>query len=337
MVLTMMSVCSNALGAKKATMQSSRIVAYVTSWSGVMPDPFAVTDINYAFGHVNDSFDGVRIDNPDRLRRIAQLKRANPNLEVLLSIGGWGSGNFSEMAADPKLRKKFAKDCRRIVKEYDLDGIDIDWEYPTSSAAGISSSPEDKANFTLLMKDLRKALPKKTLLTMASISSASFVDFPAIMKYLDFVNIMAYDMASPPKHHSPLHSSETLGKHSAESAVDAHLKAGVPASKLILGLPFYGRGNGPYSNFTDYKRLKIAEGCEERWDSIACAPYIADSDGKLVLGYDNPQSIALKCDFIKEKGLLGAMYWDYAGDNEDGDLRKTVAAGILRREGDIIR
>lgn len=329
MVMTLMAFGLNAQAAKKDAKKERRVVAYVTSWSGVLPDPFAMTNINYAFGHVNDTFDGVKIDNPERLRRIVQLKKDNPELEVQLSIGGWGSGNFSEMAADPKLRKKFAKDCRSIVDEYDLDGIDIDWEYPTSSAAGISSSPDDKANFTMLMKDLRKALPKKALLTMASISSAAFVDFPSIMKYLDFVNIMAYDMASPPKHHSPLHSSDTLGRHSAESAVEAHLKAGVPASKLILGLPFYGRGNGPYSNFTDYKRLMIADGCEECWDSIACAPYIADSEGILVLGYENLQSIALKCNFIREKRLLGAMYWDYAGDNEAGDLRKAVADGIL--------
>lgn len=319
----------SAQAAKKETRRSGRVVAYVTSWSGVLPDPSAMTNINYAFGHVNDTFDGVRIDNPERLRRIAQLKRDNPGLEVLLSIGGWGSGNFSEMAADPKLRKKFAKDCRRIVKEYDLDGIDIDWEYPTSSAAGISASPEDTENFTLLMKDLRKALGKNALLTLASISSAAFIDFPSIMKYIDFVNIMAYDMASPPNHHSPLYSSETFGRHSAESAVAAHLKAGIPAEKLTLGLPFYGRGKGPYGNFTDYRRLKIADGCEERWDPIACAPYIADSDGKLVLGFEDPRSIALKCDFIREKGLLGAMYWDYAGDNEAGELRKAVADGIM--------
>lgn len=330
MVVIMMALGFSARAAKKETKQNGRVVAYVTSWSGVLPDPFAMTNINYAFGHVNDTFDGVRIDNPERLSRMAKLKKDNPKLEVQLSIGGWGSGNFSEMAADPKLRKKFAKDCKRIVKEYGLDGIDIDWEYPGSGAAGISSSPDDKENFTLLMKDLRKALGKGNLLTMASISSAAFVDFPAIMKYLDFVNIMAYDMASPPKHHSPLHSSETLGRHSAESAVEAHIKAGVPASKLILGIPFYGRGNGPYSNFTDYRRLQIADGCTECWDSIACAPYIADSEGKLVLGYENPQSIGLKCDFIREKGLLGAMYWDYAGDSETGELRKAVADGILQ-------
>ena len=310
--------------------ERGRVVAYVTSWSDVIPSPYDMTNINYAFGHVNDTFNGVRIDNPERLRRISQLKRENPNLEVQLSIGGWGSGRFSEMVADPKLRKSFAKDCRRIVDEYKLDGIDIDWEYPTSNSAGISSSPDDTANFTLLMKDLREALPENALLTLATISSADFIDFPAIMSYVDFVNIMAYDMASPPRHHSPLHSSHTLGEASAESAVAAHLKAGVPAGKLTLGLPFYGRGKGPYSNFTDYRNLKIMEGCSERWDSDACAPYIADSEGTLVLGYENPRSIALKCDFIKDKGLLGAMYWDYAGDNAAGDLRKAVADAIMR-------
>ena len=329
MVVVIMVLGLDVQAAKKVKDKDRRVVAYVTSWSGVMPDPFTMTNINYAFGHVNDTFDGVKIDNPERLRHIAELKRENPKLEVQLAIGGWGSGGFSEMAADPKLRKEFAQDCKRIVKEYGLDGIDIDWEYPGSSAAGISSSPDDKENFTLLMKDLRKALGKGKLLTMASIASAAFVDFPAVMKYLDFVNVMAYDLASAPKHHSPLHSSEIMGRKSAESSVKAHLDAGVPASKLVLGIPFYGRGSDPYGALTYYRSIKVPEGYTEQWDSEACAPYIADSDGKLVLGYENPKSIALKCDFIREKGLLGAMYWDYAGDNAAGDLRKAVADGIM--------
>ncbi|MDE5585910.1 MAG: glycosyl hydrolase family 18, partial [Muribaculaceae bacterium] len=269
MVLFIMALsCLDAQAAKKVK-KDRRVVAYVTSWSGVMPDPAYMTNIIYAFGHVNDTFDGVKIDNPERLRRIAQLKRENPGLEVQLAIGGWGSGGFSEMAADPKLRKKFAEDCKRIVKEYGLDGIDIDWEYPGSGAAGISSSPDDKENFTLLMKDLRKALGKKKLLTMASIASAAFVDFPAIMKYVDFVNVMAYDLASAPNHHSPLHSSATMGRKSAESSVKAHLEAGVPASRLVLGIPFYGRGSAPYGALTYYRSITIPEGYSEQWDSEA--------------------------------------------------------------------
>lgn len=96
---------------------SSRVVAYITSWSEDIPDPRLMTNINYAFGHVNDTFNGVRIDNPSRLRQLVDLKRFNPDLEVQLSIGGWGSGRFSEMAADPKLRGDFAADCRRIMEE----------------------------------------------------------------------------------------------------------------------------------------------------------------------------------------------------------------------------
>ena len=122
-----------------------------------------------------------------------------------------------------------------------------------------------------------------------------------------------------------------MGRKSAESSVKAHLEAGVPASRLVLGIPFYGRGSAPYGALTYYRSITIPEGYSEQWDSEACAPYIADSDGKLVLGFENPRSIALKCDFIRQNGLLGAMYWDYAGDNASGDLRKAVAEGLMKR------
>lgn len=126
-----------------ASRDSKVVVAYVTSWSEVMPDPQYMTHINYAFGHVNESFNGVKIDNEERLKQIVDLKKQKPKLKVLLSIGGWGSGRFSEMAANDEYRRAFATDCDRVVKEFALDGIDIDWEYPTSSMANISSSPDD--------------------------------------------------------------------------------------------------------------------------------------------------------------------------------------------------
>ena len=99
------------------------VVAYVTSWSSVIPDPFTMTHINYAFGHVNDTFDGVRIDNPERLKEMVALKKTNPDLKVMLSVGGWGSGRFSEMAMTKSTRRSFAQDCLRVVKEFGLDGI----------------------------------------------------------------------------------------------------------------------------------------------------------------------------------------------------------------------
>ena len=300
------------------------VVAYVTSWSRIMPDPFTMTHINYAFGHVNDTFDGVRIDNPRRLKAIAGLKGVNPDLKVMLSVGGWGSGRFSEMAADDQRRMSFAQDCLRVVEEFGLDGIDIDWEYPTSDMAGISASPADRENFNYLMRDLRDVLGEDRLLTLASSAYAEYIDFFACEKYLDFVNIMTYDMASAPRHHAPLYASKNT-KGSCEGAVKAHVKAGMPIEKLVLGMPFYGRGGTVLPKFVDYKDILKGEGMVEAWDDDAQAPYLADKDGNLVIGYDTPKSLKLKCDFVKEQGMLGAMYWDYAGDNEAGDLRNTLA------------
>ena len=317
------------------------VVAYVTSWSDVRPDPARITHINYAFGHVTDSFDGVRIDHEQRLRDIVALKEEAPGLAVLLSVGGWGSGRFSEMAASPELRAAFAADCARAAEAFGLDGIDIDWEYPSSSAAGISSTPDDIGNFTLLMQDLRQALGPDKLLTTATVCSAQYIDFPAILPYVDFINIMSYDMGRAPKHNAPLYDADAAGNRSpvvaewtVDKAVSAHLQAGVPREKLVMGMPLYGRAaaGSPYDGFSDYRNITgPAEGHAEVWDDIARVPYYADESGVLVLGFDDVRSIGEKCDYILEKGLRGGMYWDYSGDNEAGDLTRTIAAKLLGR------
>ena len=314
------------------------IVAYVTSWTDVMPDPSVLTHVNYAFGGVTRTFDGVRISNPERLRSIAALKQLSPDLKVCLSVGGWGSGNFSEMAASDSLRMAFAADCARVVEEYGLDGIDIDWEYPTQNSAGISSSPDDTKNFTLLMRDLRAALGQDRLLTLASVSTAQYVDFPAIMPFVDFVNIMSYDMGWAPRHNAPLYRSDASGKVSpivgdvtADEAVQAHLAAGVPPEKLVMGMPFYGRGNrDAYGDFVNYRDIHgPREGDSEVWDEIARVPYYADPEGTLLLGFENIRSIREKCEYLLGQGLRGAMYWEYGGDNADLDLARTIAEELL--------
>lgn len=313
-----------------ASRDSKVVVAYVTSWSEVMPDPQYMTHINYAFGHVNDSFNGVKIDNEERLRQIVDLRKQKPELKVLLSIGGWGSGRFSEMAANDEYRRAFAADCDRVVKEFALDGIDIDWEYPTSSMANISSSPDDTENFTLLMQDIRAAIGNEKELTLATVASARYIDFKAILPSVDFVNIMAYDMASAPKHHSALYPSGHSGDITSDGAVTAHLKAGVPPSKLVMGMPFYGRGGDGYPSFQDYNKVGNTDTqYTEKWDEVAQVPYLADKNDTLVFGFENPRSLAIKCQYILDKDLLGGMYWDYSGDNEQGDLRRTVAENLL--------
>ena len=107
LTMAMAMLVTVSMAAKKPKADNMVVVAYVTSWTQEIPDPTTMTHINYAFGHVNDSFDGVKIDNPDRLRMIVGLKEKNPELKVMLSIGGWGSGRFSEMAASEKNRKAF--------------------------------------------------------------------------------------------------------------------------------------------------------------------------------------------------------------------------------------
>jgi len=345
---------------------SSVVLAYVTSWSSIMPDPDYVTHINYAFGHVNEKFNGVMINRPphfgdnnnndgratseDRLRSIVALKKQKPSLKIILSIGGWGSGRFSEMAADETNRLAFAADCQRVVQEFGLDGIDMDWEYPTSSAAIISSSPEDTENFTLLMRDIRKAIGKDKLLTFASAANAGYVDFKAVEPYVDFVNIMTYDIVTDGSaHHAGLYRSELTGKGlSCEESVNAHVDAGIPINKLTLGMPFYGRGRDSLSNYIDYRYIINIDGAlgfvdrknrkivglgghTEKWDEEAKVFYWVDTDDKLVLSYETPKSIAIKCEWLKQKGLLGAMYWDYAADNDDGTLRKAVYNGVMNK------
>lgn len=313
-----------------ASRDSKVVVAYATSWSEVMPDPQYMTHINYAFGHVNESFNGVKIDNEERLRQIVDLRKQKPELKVLLSIGGWGSGRFSEMAANDEYRRAFVADCARVVKEFALDGIDIDWEYPTSSMANISSSPDDTENFTLLMQDIRAAIGNEKELTLATVASARYIDFKAILPSVDFVNIMAYDMASAPKHHSALYPSGHSGDITSDGAVTAHLKAGVPPSKLVMGMPFYGRGGDGYPSFQDYNKVGNTDTqYTEKWDEVAQVPYLADKNDTLVFGFENPRSLAIKCQYILDKDLLGGMYWDYSGDNEQGDLRRTVAENLL--------
>lgn len=300
------------------------VVAYVTSWSDIMPDPSVMTHINYAFGHVNDTFDGVRIDNEQRLRDIVALKKADPALKVALSVGGWGSGRFSEMAASDKNRQAFAKDCARVVDEFGLDGIDIDWEYPGSNAAGISSSPDDTANFTLLMRDLRKAIGDNRILTLASAASGEGIDFRGVIPYVDFVNMMTYDMANAPKHHAALFASDNTPEITCDAATKIHLASGVPAGKLVMGMPFYGRG-GKEMRGSDFGKLNIPDSCTVCYDAVARVPYIAGPDGSMLMGFDDARSLADKCTYIIENDLRGAMYWDYAGDDADRTLSRTVA------------
>lgn len=307
-------------------------LAYVTSWTKGLPDPTYLTHINYAFGKVNSTFNGIIVPNPNKLRSIIALKKQFPELKVCLSIGGWGSGGFSEMAATKTNRDNFAKDCAAKVSAFQLDGIDVDWEYPTSSSAKISSSPSDTRNFSLLMQAIRKAIGPSKLLTLASSAGAGYIDFKEVVPFIDFVNIMAYDMSGAPLHHSGLYRSSMSARLTADEAVIKHERAGVPPRKLVLGMPFYGHGRDSLPYYLNYKDIIKLKGYVHHWDDSAKSPYLTDRTGRVVLNYENVASIAIKCQYIRSHGLLGGMYWDYDGDTPDGILRKTVfeQLGLIR-------
>lgn len=311
--------------------QNKVFIAYVFSRFESIPDPSCLTHINYAFGHVNDTFNGVRIDNPDKLKKIAKLKKKYPHLKVLLSIGGWGSGRFSEMSADPELRLAFAEDCRKVVRKYKLDGIDIDWEYPGVGTAGISFSEKDTENYTLLMRDIRAAIGPDKILSQATVASARFIDFKAVDQYVNYTNAMTYDLGNPPYFNSALYRNERVNPESmsVDEGIRAHLEAGVPPEKLVMGLAFYGHGTKSFPRRNDPTKVYMLDGYTYNWDDVAKNPYMTDSQtGEFVYGYENEKSLRIKAQYINEMGLLGAMYWQYDADSPHGDLRRAVAEAL---------
>ncbi len=308
------------------------VIAYVYRLRE-LPDAKYLTHINFAFGHVNETFDGVRLDRPDDLRTIVGLKETFPHLKVLLSIGGWGSGRFSEMADNDAYRASFAQDCARVVREFGLDGIDIDWEYPGSDMAEISASPRDVANYNLLMRDIRAAIGPDKLLTQATASTAEYYDFPGLEPYIDWTNIMAYDLGWAPYHNAPLYPSELVDPESisVDECVKAHLACGVKPEKLVLGVPFYGHGVQGFPRRVDLTQADKLEGYEYHWHEVSQVPYLTDAvTGEFAFGYDNVESLRIKCEYALKQGLKGAMFWEYSGDNAAGDLRRTLYQTLNR-------
>lgn len=221
-------------------------------------DAKKLTHINYAFVNCIDSMavlSNLKTDTVN-FRLLNQLKKVNPDLQILISIGGWTwSKNFSDAVLTPTSRALFAKTSIDIVRQHKLDGVDIDWEYPGQLGDNNKFRPEDKGNFTLMFIELRKELDKlsaetgkKYLLTAALGASKKFIantEMDKVAKLLDYLFLMTYDFGGPNGtvgHHTNLYSYGPDGTgSSADQAIRDFIAAGVPANKLGIGVAFYGK------------------------------------------------------------------------------------------------
>ncbi|MET9922142.1 glycoside hydrolase family 18 protein [Streptomyces sp. NPDC006435] len=334
-----------------------------------------LTHINYAFGNVqggrcaigdsyadyekaytaDQSVDGVADTWDQELRgnfnQLRKLKKKHPDLKVIWSFGGWTwSGGFGEAAKNPAA---FAESCYNLVEDPRwadvFDGIDIDWEYP--NACGLTCDTSGPDALKGLTSALRAKFGGNNLVTAAITADASeggkidAADYAGAAQSLDWYNVMTYDFfgawdaKGPTAPHSPLTSYEGIPKKGFDSeAAITKLKAkGVPASKLLLGLGFYGRGwtgvtqsapggtaTGPASatyepGIEDYKVLKNS--CPAT-GTVAGTAYA--HCGTNWWSYDTPATIASKTAWAKNQGLGGSFFWELSGDTTDGELIKAI-------------
>lgn len=327
-------------------------LGYVTYYGTSIPDAQYLTHINYAFAElymksgVYEKF-GLQGDK-SRFEKVKQIKSKYPHVKLLLSFTNSVSnsdnipdGGFSALAKSPEMRRQFAKDCKEFVRQEGIDGIDIDWEFPGMTfGSTIYDELTDVENFTLLMKDLRETLGNSTLLTYAGYCKNKqpqgegwkYIDVKAVDTYVNFVNIMTYDIAGAPQHQSAL--SKPTNYWDCKRSVEEYLNAGVPAHKLVLGIPFYGRAHFDAGGSINYKELvNLSENdgyVIDNWDEEGSVPYVT-RNGTFYCGYDNPQSIALKGEWILGLGMKGMMSWDYDADDNKGTLRKALWNAVMKK------
>jgi len=333
--------------------KSKVVIGYVGGYKGLVDvakiKAEKLTHINYAFVNIknNRAFLNREATDTLNLQRLNQLKTKNPSLKILISIGGWAwSENFSDAALTDTARKAFAESAVKIIEKYELDGVDVDWEYPAiAGEEGNVYRPEDKQNFTLMLKALRLELDtleknsgKKKLLTIAVGGFSNFIqntEMDKVQQYLDFVNLMTYDFyhRDVAGHHTNLYNSKIFpAENYADKTFKAFAAAGVPAHKLVMGIAFYSRSftlkpnsnkglgdsvvTGKYGKgYTFIKDSLINQkGFKAYYDEDAKAPYIFNALTKEYMTYDDEKSVKEKCKYVAQNGMGGVMFWEYDSD-----------------------
>jgi chitinase len=284
------------------------------------------------------------------IQSMVNLKIKNPQLKIMLSLGGWGGcENCSQVFSTPQGRKEFALSVKEISTYFKTDGIDLDWEYPAISGfPGHTYQPADRKNFTALVRELRKVNGKNFEISFAAGGFTDYIDksieWKKVVPSVNFINIMSYDLvhgySTTSGHHTPLYSTPQQTE-STDHAVQLLLQEGVPAGHLVIGAAFYGRffkieaGNpvdlykpcvfshGFSSKYME-DSLAINNGFETYWDTIAQAPYAVNVKRKLLATYDDENSIRLKTQYAVKNKLGGIMFWQLYDDKFHQGLLEVI-------------
>lgn len=348
-----------------------KVVAYLAAWenwSAEDIDAAKLTNINLAFARIDEGvIANVKVDNKSiedyQFAELEKVKKINPNLKISIAVGGWGGDGFSDAALTEQSREKFANSVVAYIQKYNLDGIDIDWEYPVQGAWGaIKSRPEDKQNFTLFMAILREKLDqlsvtenKKYILTYAASVqpwAISNLEFEKVVPLVDAIYLMTYDYhgAWEPQtgHLSPLFSNpkDTSGIGGTADAVQRYLTAGVPAEKLIFGTGFYGRywkgvdkkehglyqkasnqGGGEVTYKIIAERYTEQQGFKRYWDDNAKAAYLFNEKDGIFVTYNDPEALKYEMEFVHNNDLGGVFIWELNQDKQ-GVLLNILSKGM---------
>jgi chitinase len=318
-----------------------------------------LTHLSFSFTHLKGDKIALSTarDTLSLLACMAQKKR-NPNLKLIISMGGWGGCySCSEVFGKDVSRKIFASSVKQMLSDYNADGIDLDWEYPTIPGhPGHPYSVNDRTSFTALVQTLRDTLGKSKEISFAAGGFPKFieesVDWKAITPLVDRINIMTYDLVhgydTVTGHHTPLYSTSRQ-TYSCDNAIKMLLQKGVPAEKLVIGAAFYGRiwedvapvNNGlyqkgkflksaPYKNFNT--QLSADSGFVYHWDNEAHAPYLYNAGKKWFVTFDDRESIALKTKYALAQKLDGIMFWQLGDDDPEKGLLDAILSASKKRE-----